>query len=101
LLWDARYFVPDANRVADAIQKSGRRLEAIILSHPDHHYMGAASILERFPGTPVYMTAAAVYAFRKTAPQQFRGEKARRPTLIPDSLVTPQFAAVAAAHGRW
>jgi glyoxylase-like metal-dependent hydrolase (beta-lactamase superfamily II) len=91
LLWDAQYHVSDAKRVADRIAATGKRLKAIVLSHADHdHYMGAATIVERFPGTPVYMTAAALAEFTRTAKQQFPGEKARHPNEIPDSLVTPK-----------
>jgi glyoxylase-like metal-dependent hydrolase (beta-lactamase superfamily II) len=91
LLWDTQYHLSDARRVADRIAASGRRLKAIVLSHPDHdHYMGAAAIVERFPGTPVYMTAKALAEYQRTAPQAFRGEKSRAPQLLPDSLVTPQ-----------
>jgi glyoxylase-like metal-dependent hydrolase (beta-lactamase superfamily II) len=91
LLWDAQYHVGDAKRVADRIAASGKRLKAIVISHADHdHYMGAATIVERFPGTPVYMTAAALAEFKRTAAQQFPAEKSRQPNQIPDSLVTPQ-----------
>jgi glyoxylase-like metal-dependent hydrolase (beta-lactamase superfamily II) len=91
LLWDAQYHLADARRLADRIAASGKRLKAIIVSHPDHdHYAGAAAIVERFPGTPVYMTAAALAQFRATAAQGFAQERSRRPDLLPDSLVTPQ-----------
>ncbi|HUQ84439.1 MAG TPA: MBL fold metallo-hydrolase, partial [Gemmatimonadaceae bacterium] len=61
LLWDTQYHVADARRLADRIAASGRKLKAIVLSHPDHdHFSGAAVIVERFPGTPVYMTAKAL-----------------------------------------
>jgi glyoxylase-like metal-dependent hydrolase (beta-lactamase superfamily II) len=91
LLWDASYHTADAVRVADRIAGTGKRLKAIVISHPDHdHYMGAAKIVERFPGTPVYMTAAGLAEFQKTARRQFQGEKARQPALTPDSLVTPR-----------
>ncbi|MEO8453439.1 MAG: MBL fold metallo-hydrolase [Gemmatimonadota bacterium] len=91
VLWDAQYHVADARRAADRIAATGRHLKAIVLSHPDHdHYMGAAVIVERFPGTPVYMTAAALEEFKHSAVQQWRGEKARRPAETADSLVTPQ-----------
>src|SRR4029078_2050179 len=49
-----------------------------------------AKIVERFPGTPVYMTAACLAEFQRTASRQFQGEKSRQPALIPDSLVTPK-----------
>ena len=46
LLWDTQYHLADARRVADRIAASGRRLKAIVLSHPDHdHYAGAAAIV--------------------------------------------------------
>jgi glyoxylase-like metal-dependent hydrolase (beta-lactamase superfamily II) len=91
LLWDTQYHLADARRVADRIAASGRKLKGIVLSHPDHdHYMGAAAIVERFPGTPVYMTAKALEEYKRGAPQAFRGEKARSPQLLPDSIVTPQ-----------
>jgi len=91
LLWDAQYHVADSRRVADRIAATGKRLKAIIISHPDHdHYMGAATIVERFPGVPVYMTAKALDEFRTGAAGQFKAEKSRSPGLVPDSLVTPQ-----------
>jgi glyoxylase-like metal-dependent hydrolase (beta-lactamase superfamily II) len=91
LLWDTQYHLADARRLADRIAASGRKLKAIVLSHPDHdHFMGAAVIVERFPGTPVYMTAKALDEYRKTAPQAFRGEKSRAPQMLADSIVTPQ-----------
>jgi glyoxylase-like metal-dependent hydrolase (beta-lactamase superfamily II) len=91
LLWDAQYHAADARRVADAVAATGRHLKAIILSHPDHdHFSGAAIIVERFPGTPVYMTAAALDWYRRTAEQAFRAERSRRPEMFADSLIKPQ-----------
>ena len=91
LVWDAQYHAADAERLANRIAATGKRLTAVIISHPDHdHYMGAAKIVERFPGTPVYMTAAGLAEFQQTASRQFQGEKSRQPALIPDSLVTPK-----------
>lgn len=90
-LYDAQYHVADARRLADRIAASGKRLKAIFLSHPDHdHFAGAAAIVERFPGTPVYMTPKALEEYKRTAPPAFRGEKSRAPQLLPDSIVTPQ-----------
>lgn len=90
LLYDAQYHVADARRLADRIAATGKHLEAIILSHPDHdHFAGAAAVVERFPGTPVYMTPKALEEYKRTAPPAFRGEKARAPQLLADSIVTP------------
>jgi glyoxylase-like metal-dependent hydrolase (beta-lactamase superfamily II) len=91
VLWDAQYYLSDAVRVADRIAATKKRLKAIVLSHPDHdHFMGAAAVVERFPGTPVYMTAKGLAAYKRTAPNDFQSDKSRRPQLFPDSLVTPQ-----------
>ena len=89
LLWDAQYHVGDARRLADRIAATGKHLKAIVISHPDHdHYSGAAAIVERFPGTPVYMTEKAI-AHYDTTKRGFEMEKSRRPAMLPDSLVTP------------
>ena len=91
LLWDTQYHLADARRLADRIAASGRHLKAIIISHPDHdHFAGAAAIVERFPGTPVYMTAKALEEYKRTAPPAFNNEKSRAPQMLPDSIVTPQ-----------
>jgi glyoxylase-like metal-dependent hydrolase (beta-lactamase superfamily II) len=91
LLWDTQYHLADARHLADRVAASGKRLKAIVISHPDHdHFAGAAAIVERFPGTPVYMTAKALEEYKRTAPPAFRNEKSRAPQLLPDSIVTPQ-----------
>jgi glyoxylase-like metal-dependent hydrolase (beta-lactamase superfamily II) len=90
ILWDAQYHLADARRLADRIAASGKKLKAVIISHPDHdHFAGAATIIERFPGTPVYMTAKALEEYKRTAPGAFRAEKTRSPQMFPDSIVTP------------
>src|SRR5580658_8539261 len=85
LLWDGQFHVADARRLADKIAGSGKHLKAIVVSHPDSdHYLGASVILERFPGTPVYMTAAALEIFNKNAEKSFQNGKTRTPDLFPD-----------------
>lgn len=91
LLIDAQYHVEDARRVADQIAATGKHLKAIFITHPDHdHYSGAAAIVERFPGTPVYMTAAALERFDSTGVADFERDRARQPHLFPDSVIAPQ-----------
>jgi glyoxylase-like metal-dependent hydrolase (beta-lactamase superfamily II) len=91
LLWDGQFHVADAKRLADQIAASGKHLKAIIISHPDgDHYYGASTILERFPGTPVYMTAAALEVFNRNADKSFKNAKQRTPDLLPNGLVVPQ-----------
>lgn len=90
LLWDAQYFAADARRIADAIQASGTHLKAILISHPDEdHIYGLAAILERFPGTPVYISAAGLKYFQEKSLAAFKAEKARAGPRLADSLPTP------------
>ncbi len=92
VLWDAQYKVSDGKRVADVIERSGTRLKAVILSHADHdHYMGAMEVIERFPGTPVYLTADGLADFQKRSQHDLALEKRRgEDPEVPDSLVTPE-----------
>src|ERR1044072_5709486 len=40
LVWDAQYHSADATRLAERIALTGKKLKAVIISHPDHdHYM--------------------------------------------------------------
>lgn len=91
ILWDAQYHARDARRVADRLASSGKHLKAIVLSHADHdHFLGATTIVERFPGTPVYMTPAALAEYRRTVTQVLENERRTNPGETPDSAVTPQ-----------
>lgn len=91
VLWDAQFHVADATRLADQVAATGKRLKAIVISHPDFdHYIGAGTLLERFPGTPVYMTAAALDEFNQTANDIYRSGKMRYPQQFPATLVTPR-----------
>ncbi len=69
LLIDAQYHWSDAKREAEQIASTGTHLKAIFICHlstwDEDHYMGAAALVERFPGTPVYMTAAGIEEFRR------------------------------------
>jgi glyoxylase-like metal-dependent hydrolase (beta-lactamase superfamily II) len=68
----------------------GKHLKAIFITHPDEdHYTGAASFVERFPGTPVYMAPAALQRYQSLEPKQFNMMKERlkgAPKAIQDSL---------------
>ncbi len=90
ILWDSQYLARDASRLADTIQASKKHLKAIILSHPDEdHVSGAAIIVRRFPGTPVYMTASGLRWFSGNAIKRFNADRAKLGDKIADSLVTP------------
>ncbi len=92
VLWDAQYLAAGGKRVADALAATGTRLTAIVISHGDHdHYMGLMQVLERFPGTPVYMSRSGLDDFIKRSPQDLAAEVARRgPGEVPDSIPTPR-----------
>jgi len=61
ILVDTQFRVSDAEKLADRIAAKGRRLKAILVTHPHFdHYFGASVLLKRFPGTPVYASASDV-----------------------------------------
>jgi glyoxylase-like metal-dependent hydrolase (beta-lactamase superfamily II) len=86
------------------IAASGTRLKAIFSTHPDDdHYFGVATIVARFPGTPVYMATVALEEFKAREVGMFANlkERLRNPPPgrtppaamlreIPDSLGMPQ-----------
>lgn len=68
ILVDAQFRISDAGKLADRIASSGKRLKAIIITHPHpDHYFGLATLLARFPGTPVYISAAGAEGFSERA----------------------------------
>jgi glyoxylase-like metal-dependent hydrolase (beta-lactamase superfamily II) len=59
ILVDTQFRISDAEKLADRIAAKGRRLKAILVTHPHFdHFFGAAVLLKRFPGTPVYASAS-------------------------------------------
>ncbi|MFI5312201.1 MAG: MBL fold metallo-hydrolase, partial [Gemmatimonadales bacterium] len=91
LLVDAQFRMSDGKRVADKIAATGRRLTAIFITHPDEdHSLGAQAILARFPGTPVYMTAAAVEDFARSSPAFLKMARGYLKDDAPDSIVQPR-----------
>jgi len=59
ILVDTQFRIGDAEKLADRIAAKGRRLKAILVTHPHFdHFYGASVLLKRFPGTPVYASAS-------------------------------------------
>src|SRR5215471_1724523 len=59
ILVDTQFRIVDAEKLADRIAAKGRRLKAILVTHPHFdHFYGASVLLRRFPGTPVYASAS-------------------------------------------
>jgi glyoxylase-like metal-dependent hydrolase (beta-lactamase superfamily II) len=61
ILVDTQFRIGDAEQLADRIAAKGRRLKAILVTHPHFdHFYGASVLIKRFPGTPVYASASDV-----------------------------------------
>jgi glyoxylase-like metal-dependent hydrolase (beta-lactamase superfamily II) len=91
VLFDTQNRLSDGRRVADRIAATGKRLKAIFISHPDEdHFFGALAIVDRFPGTPIYMTPAAIAEFGRTAEGMRVQGKQGLGAEAPDSLFHPQ-----------
>lgn len=90
ILVDALYYRTDAEREADSLAKLGKRLKAIVVTHPhEDHYFGAAALAKRFPGVPVYMTTTAADFFRRTFQGYLDDLRQSAPAELPDSLIPP------------
>lgn len=91
VLFDTQNRLSDGRRVADRIAATGKRLKAIFISHPDEdHFFGALAIVDQFPGTPIYMTPAAIAEFGRTAEGMRLQGKQGLGAEVPDSLFHPQ-----------
>src|SRR5262245_50930288 len=61
ILVDTQFRISDAERLADRVAAKGRRLKAILVTHPHFDHFYRASVLRRrFPEAPVYTNAADV-----------------------------------------
>lgn len=77
ILVDSQFRISQAKRLADQVTARGRRLKAIIVTHPDYdHYIGKAMLHERFPDTPIYMTAVALEEFNAPQGEELAKKKA-------------------------
>lgn len=91
IVFDAQNHMSDGRRLAERIAATGRHLKALVLSHPDEdHFFGALAVLDRFPGTPVYMTPAGLREFARVAEGMRAQLKPRLGAEAPDSLIHPQ-----------
>ena len=91
ILVDAQFRNSDAEKVAEKIAASGKKLKAIFLTHahPDH-YFGTAVLRKRFPGVPVYMTGAALKEFKQTVAAKIKQWGPVYKDEIPTEVPAPQ-----------
>lgn len=91
ILVDAQFRISDARRLADRVAATGRRLKAIVLTHPHpDHYFGLGTLLERFPGTPVYISAAGARGFAERAQAKIAQWTPIYGAEMPRAVPTPQ-----------
>jgi len=91
ILIDSQFRNSDAEKLADKIAASGKKLKAIFVTHahPDH-YFGTAVLRKRFPGVPVYMTKAALKEFKETVDAKIKQWGPVYKDEIPTEVPPPQ-----------
>jgi glyoxylase-like metal-dependent hydrolase (beta-lactamase superfamily II) len=99
ILADSQLRTNQAKKLADEV---AARLKAIIITHPDEdHYFGTAVLHERFPDTPIYMTAAALEQFNRTSSKYLAYFKKKAPSEAPRQLADFGSAADYDLHRGW
>lgn len=84
ILVDAQFGPDDAAAVADRIEALGKRLKAIVLTHPDaDHFLGLPVLQKRFPAAPTYITAAGLPVYAAKLPGLRADERLKRPDRAP------------------
>jgi glyoxylase-like metal-dependent hydrolase (beta-lactamase superfamily II) len=91
ILVDAQFTLGEGAKVAEWIAGTGKQLQAIYITHahPDH-YFGLVSVLERFPGTPVYTKAVVREHMIEHAPADLAEWKPAFGAELPDEPVFPE-----------
>jgi glyoxylase-like metal-dependent hydrolase (beta-lactamase superfamily II)/ketosteroid isomerase-like protein len=96
VLFDVVMLRSDAEKLADLIERSGKKLETVLVSHahPDH-FLALDLIAERFPKARIVSTADVVADIRADGPwmvsvvqQKFGGDAATR-LVVPEILSEP------------
>jgi len=68
VLIDTQFVLSEAAALVDKIDALQKPLAGIFITHPHpDHYNGLASVLKRYPGTPVHATAATINGIHDTA----------------------------------
>ncbi len=90
ILIDAQLSTSGATALGEQIAARARKLKAIFITHPDEdHYLGTAVLHQRFPSTPIYMTAAALVNFQNNLERKIAGAKRLLGADASDTVPTP------------
>src|ERR1700733_11448807 len=76
VLIDSQFRSSQASALADEIAAKGKKLKANMITQPEEdHYLGTAVLHQRFPATPIYMTAPALANFQTVVEKPVEGSK--------------------------
>lgn len=91
VLIDAQFTLADAEKVAQQIKDSGKKLTTIYVSHTDpDFYFGLEILKKHFPEVTVYATAATVESIKATAQKKLDVWGERLGKAITSNVVLPQ-----------
>ena len=91
ILVDTQFRIADAEKLAEQIAAKGRKLKAILITHPHFdHFYGASVLLKRFPGTPVYASPSDIEYIKGSLANTVAQMRARFGEAIPADIQIPQ-----------
>ena len=91
ILVDTQFRIADAEKLAERIAAKGRKLKAILITHPHFdHFYGTSVLLKRFPGTPVYASASDIEYIKGSLANTVAQMRARFGEAIPADIQIPQ-----------
>ncbi|QSB25449.1 MBL fold metallo-hydrolase [Flavobacterium sp. CLA17] len=91
VLIDAQFTLEDAEKVAEMIKKSGKKLTAIYISHTDpDFYFGLEVFKKYFPEVTAYASPATVESIKATAQKKLDVWGERLGSAITSNIVLPQ-----------
>ena len=91
ILIDAQFILADAEKVAEEIKASGKKLTTIYVSHADpDYYFGLEIFKKHFPDVVAYASPASVEAIKATAQKKLDVWGERLGKAITSNVVLPQ-----------
>ena len=91
LLIDAQFTLPNAERLRDTIQATGRTLETVFISHfhPDHHF-GVAVLKAAWPDAKIVAHPAVAGMLGEMGQGMFDQRKEQMGDALPESWIAPE-----------